>query len=122
MPSADAPDLFSLDRPAELDPAYVAPVETIEELMTPRRPSSGEWVNAVESRICGSGALVRGPGLTLLARVDEVREDGFVIREWKRDRMAFGEPMFVPADCVISRCSVNAYSLTGVWPSEWKVA
>lgn len=93
--------------PVELDPAYVAPAEPIEDAILPRRPEVGGWIN---------GAPERG-GPMVLARVLEVREGdystgGVVAEPWDRRRQGFDAAVFVPWERVNSRAVVNSYSLT----------
>lgn len=122
------------DVPVELDPAYIAAEEPIEEAVRPRQPHVGEWVQGYEPVGNGPGHIrsywVGGP---FLAQVLEVRDGaydgdindpklgGCLVRPWQRSRMAFGQPIFMPWCCVLSRTAANAYSLTGEWPASWPV-
>jgi hypothetical protein len=108
--------------PAELDPAYVAPHEAIEN-MRQRQPRVGEWVNCFNAEPNGPGMVRRGLD-QYLAQVIEVRDGdythgGCLVRPWSRLRQAFEPAFFAPWCCITSRCPVNRYTLTGKWPAPF---
>lgn len=117
MSSVPASDLFDQPTtlPIELDPGYVAPEEPIEEMVIPRRPRVGEWVQGFRPVTNGTG-LRRGL-VMILGRVQQVmagdyEQGGCIVREWDRRRVRFGSEIFMPWSCVMSRVTVNHYSLT----------
>jgi hypothetical protein len=115
------------DLPVELDPAYVQPVEPIEEAVLARQPRVGEWVSCVHPAPNGPDSIKREVEPSMLGQVLEVRagdwtHGGCTVRVWSRDHMRFIETFFAPWCCIIARTVVNHYSLTGQWLTQWATA
>lgn len=112
--------------------------ETIEQIVAkatfaaddgrPRRPRVNEFVNAAEPVPNGPGHPNDGrtpltcqaarwrAGRRFFGRVNAISPEGMVVEEWSAARRQFVAEIFIPKtahDCIISRCSITAYSLTG---------
>lgn len=95
-------------------------METIKEIVrkaatddvTPRAPIVHEFINVFEPVPNGADDVRRGQDM-YLARVMRVTAAGYQVQIWDQKARAFIREFFAPACCIISRCAISEYSLTG---------
>lgn len=80
--------------------------------VTPRAPVVHEFVNVFEPVPNGPDSVRRGLDMHL-ARVMWATGDGYQVQIWSQKARAFVRKFFAPACCIVSRCAISEYSLTG---------
>lgn len=77
-----------------------------------RAPRIDEFVNIFEPVPNGASGIRRGLDMHL-ARVVAIVPEGFTVEVWDRHTQRFAAKFLAPACCIVGRCAISEYSLTG---------